>query len=171
LYGKYDPSITSLSQYKTKVLNDLLKEIGIPYNIDDISELRDKINSPNFEIDLLNTLNEAIEKKEDFSNNLSNYYSTKRLLNNFLKNFDINKYSLDQQLIIAKHLPSLFKDNNFKSDKQAIAFNRRKINSYDWGNKDQILFSKDIPGPTSKPIVKDLSKWVRYKRCYNTLYR
>jgi predicted kinase len=24
---------------------------------------------------------------------------------------------------------------------------------------DQILFSKDIPGPTSKPIVKDLSKW------------
>lgn len=133
--GVYDKKITSLEDYKSKVLNDLLKEIGITGAISNLEDLKNRLNSPELQKSLLENLNHAIESKENYRKQLESFYSTRRLLNNFLKHFDINKYDAQQQLIIKSNLPFLFKENKFKSDKQAIAFSKRQINSTEWANK------------------------------------
>lgn len=133
--GQYDDSITSLEKYKNKILNDLLKEIGITGAISNLEELKSRLNSPELQESLLENLNQAKESKENYRKQLENFYSTRRLLNNFLKHFDINKYDSEQQIIIKSNLPSLFTENKFKSDKQAIAFSKRQINSTEWANK------------------------------------
>lgn len=132
--GVYDKKITSLEDYKNKILNDLTKNIGIN-GISSLSQLKDKLNSSELQITLKEELETAKTKKQEYAEKLESFYSTRRLLNNFLKHFDINKYSDQQQLIIKTNLPSLFKENKFKSDKQAIAFSKRQINSTEWANK------------------------------------
>ena len=133
--GKYDESITDLQTYKTKVLNDLLKNIGITGNVTNLNELKERLSSKELETSLKENLEQAKESKENFKNQLDDFYSTKRLLNNYLKHFDLSKYDSSQQARIKQYLPSLFKDNKYKSDKQAIAFNKRRINSEEWANK------------------------------------
>jgi len=100
-----------------------------------LSQLKDKLNSSELQITLKDELKTAKTKKQEYAEELKSFYSTRRLLNNFLKHFDINKYDAQQQLIIKSNLPSLFKENKFKSDKQATAFSKRQINSTEWANK------------------------------------
>jgi sulfur carrier protein ThiS len=133
--GKYDESITDLQTYKTKVLNDLLKEIGITGVVTNLNELKERLNSKELQTSLKENLGQVKESKENFNNQLGNFYSIKRLLNNYLKHLDLSKYDSSQQATIKKHLNNLFKDNKFKSEKQAIAFNKRRINSEEWANK------------------------------------
>lgn len=132
--GKYDESITSVEEYKTKVLNDLLKNIGIN-GVISLNQLKDKLSSTELQTSLMEELQTAKTKKEEYAGQLEEFYHIRRLLNNYLKHFDLSKYDASQQLKIKTYLPSLFKDNKFKSDKQAIAFSKRQINSSEWANK------------------------------------
>ena len=142
--GKYDDTITSLVEYKDKVLNDLLQNIGIQ-GVNSLEQLKIKLNSTELQQELKTKLQEVKINKDQRKTELDNFYHVKRLLNNFLKHQDINKYDQEQQETIRQYLPSLFKENKFKSDKQAFAFLKRKINTPEWGNKtfnlDKIILS------------------------------
>jgi predicted kinase len=133
--GNYDASITSLEDYKRKVLDDLLNEIGITGSILNLEELKNRLSSPELQTSLNSSLFILQKNAQDYQTQLETAYYTKRLLNNFLTIKDINQYDSEQQEIIKKYLPSLFKANKFKSYEQAIAFNKNRINSTDWLEK------------------------------------
>lgn len=153
-HGKYnvDDSINTKDDYLNRVLHDLLFNIGI-YDVHSLDSLRKKLSSGEIRKSIQREYKDVVKKRDINIEKLRDFYSTKRLLNSYLINQQIDNYDKQQQEVIKKELPQLFgKLGRYKSTKQAIAHLKIKIN----GQRKEVDGKWIQPDPKKTQLAEKL---------------